>query len=125
MASEVSYKDLLPIPATNPGDREAPSQPPNSDQPTDSHALAMAQPEEKGAVQVGHDEDELVDLGWNEAEEKIQRPLVGGMDNEELWVLVRRFNKVCYRVKIPVDRNGTDILKANLYVSRSSSTGTD
>src|ERR1700743_342699 len=103
MASEVSYKDLLPVPAVDPGDKDAPQQLSDSEQPTDSHILAMAEPEEKGAVHMGHDDDELLALGWNEAEEKIQKPLVGGMDNEELWVLVRRFNKVCCRESIPVN----------------------
>jgi hypothetical protein len=94
MASEVSYKDLLPVPEINPGDKDAPQHLSGSEQPTDSHALAMAEPEEKGAVHMGNGDEEILDLGWNEAEEKIQKPLVGGMDNEELWVLIRRFNKV-------------------------------
>lgn len=62
-------------------------------EPTASHALALADHDEKGAAQQDHDA-EVQDLGWNEPKEKVAQPLVGGMDNEELWLLVRRFNKV-------------------------------
>lgn len=62
-------------------------------EPTDSHALAMADHEVKGVAQLPHNE-EVQDLGWNEPESIIPAPLVGGLPNEELWKLVRRFNKV-------------------------------
>lgn len=65
---------------------------------TESHALANAEPEnvlEKGAAQLGHDDAEVRDLGWNEKPEDVTSPLVGGLPNEELWTLIRRFNKVC------------------------------
>jgi len=93
----VVYKDLLPIP----NDTQAVSNPDKKEvshsltqQPTASHALAYAETEEKGAAQLSAD-DGVTDLGWNEPNEKIANPLVGGMENEELWVLIRRFNKVC------------------------------
>ena len=35
-----------------------------------------------------------MDLGWNEPKEAVAKPLVGGLSNEDLWLLVRRFNKV-------------------------------
>lgn len=50
-----------------------------------------------GAVQVlgGKGDDGRVrDLGWNGEGRDVPDPLVGGLSNEELWVLVRRFNKV-------------------------------
>jgi len=62
--------------------------------PTDSHALATEDHEEKGFAQLEHDEPEVKDLGWDQNKEHIPAPLVGGLPNEELWVLVRRFNKV-------------------------------
>lgn len=65
-----------------------------TEEPTASHALAQADIDVKGVAQLAHNA-EVKDLGWNEPAEKIPAPLVGGMDNEELWVLVRRFNKVC------------------------------
>jgi len=94
-----SYQDLLPTPAvtaavTQPGKKEVSKL--LSENPTDSHALATADHEEKGHAQLNNDH-EVVDLGWNEPQQKIPSPLVGGLPNEELWVLVRRFNKVRLR----------------------------
>jgi hypothetical protein len=63
--------------------------------PTDSHALATEDHEDKGFAQLDHDEPEVKDLGWDQKAEHVPAPLVGGLENEELWVLVRRFNKVC------------------------------
>jgi|SRR5579862_1043507 hypothetical protein len=63
--------------------------------PTESHALATQDHDEKGFAQLEHDEPEVKDLGWDQKLEHIPAPLVGGLPNEELWVLVRRFNKVC------------------------------
>lgn len=123
----VVYKDLLPIPATttpagttpDTTSRTAsphtmsssPSPTPSSsstrapalhDQTTLSHALATTSHhhEETGIVQrAGAADSEVVNLGWNEPKQAIAAPLVGGLDNEELWLLVRRFNKQIYHVK--------------------------
>ncbi|TKA71227.1 hypothetical protein B0A49_04170 [Cryomyces minteri] len=46
-----------------------------------------------------HGEEEVKDLGWNEPPSKIPGPLIKGLPNEELWVLIRRFNKQMYHVK--------------------------
>ena len=64
------------------------------DAPTDSHALAQADHEDKGAVQQEHFENEVKNLGWNEHPNDVPKPLVGGLYNDDLWLLVRRFNKV-------------------------------
>jgi hypothetical protein len=80
----VVYKDLLPIPDTDPTEHEGKSTTLRN-APTESHAL--------GAAQIAHG-DEIVDLGWNEPKELVAKPLVGGLGNEDLWLLVRRFNKV-------------------------------
>jgi len=61
---------------------------------TDSHVLAQADHDEKGAAQMEHFETEVKDLGWNQDPRHIPQPLVGGLSNEEVWLLVRRFNKV-------------------------------
>jgi uncharacterized protein involved in copper resistance len=61
--------------------------------PTDSHALANMDHEEKGAAQMDHGQTEVKDLGWNESASDIPL-MVGGLKNEELWTLIRRFNKV-------------------------------
>lgn len=63
--------------------------------PTQSHALANADHEEKGVAQRNQNIDEVKDLGWNEHLKDVPTPLVGGLLNEELWTLVRRFDKVC------------------------------
>ncbi len=63
--------------------------------PTESHELANADHEEKGAAQLDHGQTEVKDLGWNESPTEIPNPVVGGLSNEELWTLIRRFNKVC------------------------------
>lgn len=65
--------------------------------PTESHALANAEPEIRGVAQLdtGRHGEEVKDLGWNEHPRGVPSPLVGGLPNEELWTLVRRFNKVC------------------------------
>ncbi|KAF1978651.1 hypothetical protein BU23DRAFT_449367 [Bimuria novae-zelandiae CBS 107.79] len=100
MVEGVVYKDLLPIPAEDPTKHEGTTTT-LTDKPTESHALAMEaskNPEVAGAAQVAHG-NEVVDLGWNEPEQAISSPLVGGLDNEDLWVLVRRFNKKMYHVK--------------------------
>ncbi|KAB8292447.1 hypothetical protein EYC80_008167 [Monilinia laxa] len=69
------------------------------DIPTDSHALAIADHDEKGAAQVGHGNVEVRDLGWSDESHEVLTPLVGGLPNEALWTLVRRFNKQMYHVK--------------------------
>ncbi|KAL6718719.1 hypothetical protein ACLMJK_002953 [Lecanora helva] len=71
-----------------------------SNVPSDSHALASADDHEiKGAVQTNHEEGEVRDMGWNEHPHDVPKNLVGGLPNEELWTLVRRFNKQMYHVK--------------------------
>jgi len=99
MSAGVVYKDLLADPDTDPTETQI-EEPSTTllDAPTESHALALqaakeAAPEEKGAAQIEHAE-EVVDLGWNEPKELVARPLVGGLSNEDLWLLIRRFNKV-------------------------------
>jgi hypothetical protein len=100
MSGGVVYKDLLPIPhETDPEKEEKTTT--ITDHPTESHALAMEaarNPEQKGAAQVEHGE-EVVNLGWNEPQEAVSNPLVGGLSNDDLWVLVRRFNKVSTHFK--------------------------
>lgn len=91
-----AVKDLLPIPS----DTQAVSEPAKEevshtlvDDPSLSHALATEDQEVTGLAQQDHDE-EVLDLGWNQQKQEIAQPLVGGLDNEELWLLIRRFDKV-------------------------------
>jgi len=62
--------------------------------PTDSHALATTDHEERGAAQIEHSEPEVKDLGWDKVAEHVPAPVIGGLPNEELRILVRRFNHV-------------------------------
>ena len=59
---------------------------------TDSHALAAADHEVKGVAQRDHDASNVKDTGWRQNAEGVST-LVGGLPNDELWTLVRRFNK--------------------------------
>lgn len=84
----------------------------NNAPPTESHALANADHEVRGASQQNYlatdgegeaEEDEVQNLGWFEHPNDIP-PLVGGLPNEELWTLIRRFNKQMYHVKATTDQ---------------------
>ena len=74
-----------------------------SNAPTDSHALANAEHEVQGAAQQKHPAGEVKDLGWFEHPNDVA-PLVGGLPNDELWLLVRRFNKQMYHVKATTEK---------------------
>jgi hypothetical protein len=56
------------------------------------HGSTAAHAHEPGPAQTGHAEE--VDLGWDTKPEGISNPLIAGLDNEDLWTLIRRFNKV-------------------------------
>ncbi|KAK3314334.1 hypothetical protein B0H66DRAFT_568264 [Apodospora peruviana] len=91
-----ALKDLLPTPAGNPADATEARD--DHGHATLSHALAHDDHALKGQAQLDHDK-EVLDLGWNEPKQEVAAPLVGGMDNEDLWMLVRRFNKQIYHLK--------------------------
>jgi hypothetical protein len=65
--------------------------------PSESHELAAADHGVKGAAQLPHNEVEVKDMGWQEHPKDIPTPLVGGLKNDDLWMLVRRFDKVLFR----------------------------
>lgn len=95
-ALSTKVKDLLPIPT----DAQPVTDPARTDvshtlaeDPTLSHALATEDHEFKGLAQQEHVE-EVLDLGWNQEKQEIAAPLVGGLKNEDLWLLTRRFDKV-------------------------------
>lgn len=69
-----------------------------SNHPTESHALALNVHDEPGAVERTSTEGEAQDLGWFRDPQHVPT-LVGGLQNEELWMLLRRFNKQMYHVK--------------------------
>lgn len=98
MVEGLVLKDLLPHPETDPTVHEGKATT-IVDAPTESHSLALEaasgnNPDHgTGRAQVAHGQ-EVLDLGWNDHKENIAAPLVGGLSNEEVWLLVRRFNKV-------------------------------
>jgi hypothetical protein len=121
-SSGVAYRDLVPLPdpdaIANPHKEEAAIT--LQEGPTASHALATSPSvEEPGLVQLDHDE-EVKDLGWNQPKEGIPAPLVGGMENEDLWVLVRRFDKVCLTELALIQTICTDSVSSKCTTSKSS-----
>lgn len=69
------------------------------DAPTESHAMAVADYDDKGMAQQDHGEPEVTDLGWHDGLENVPAPLVVGLSNDHLFTLIRRFNKQMYHVK--------------------------
>ncbi|KAI3390952.1 hypothetical protein diail_8326 [Diaporthe ilicicola] len=96
-----TISDLLPLPPdTQPVSDPNKTETSNTlaEDPSLSHSLATDDHEEKGLAQQDH-EDEVLDLGWNQKKVDDAEPFVGGLDNEDLWLLIRRFNKQMYHVK--------------------------
>ncbi|KAJ5960386.1 uncharacterized protein N7479_007536 [Penicillium vulpinum] len=71
--------------------------------PTDSHVLAQVEQDEKGLSQKAGDTPEITNLGWDESPDFIEDSLVAGLSNEDLWMLIRRFDKQVYRVQAVPD----------------------
>ncbi|KAK0624984.1 hypothetical protein B0T17DRAFT_531609 [Bombardia bombarda] len=103
------FRDLLPIPAVNSDDITVPGQNGGvASGPTFSHQLATDDHEQKGMAQLDH-EKEVLNLGWNEKKEMIPAPLVGGMGNEELWMLqIYQLKATPYPVPGGLDLNIAD-----------------
>ncbi|KAJ5590679.1 hypothetical protein N7450_004651 [Penicillium hetheringtonii] len=77
--------------------------PPIPEGPTDSHVLSQIELDEKGLSQKAGDSAEITDLGWTKPLEHIEGPLIAGIPNEDLWMLIRRFDKHVYNVKAVPD----------------------
>ncbi|GIC87182.1 DUF3292 domain-containing protein [Aspergillus udagawae] len=77
--------------------------------PTDSHVLSQVEPEEeaKGLAQKAGVTNDVSDIGWGDSD-KIEERIVTGLSNQDLWMLIRRFNKQIYCVKavpnVPLQR---------------------
>ncbi|OBT91194.1 hypothetical protein VE02_00325 [Pseudogymnoascus sp. 03VT05] len=112
---------VRPVQAVEPVNRSS------EDQPTDSHAIAATEPEEKGYAQT-YSASSVRDLGWHNDSDSIPRPLIAGLPNDDLWVLLRRFNKQIQHVKTtptppmdaldlnisPIEEFSPDKLRANI-----------
>jgi Protein of unknown function (DUF3292). len=62
--------------------------------PTESHVLSRVEQDEKGLSQRAGHTAEITNIGWGESPDAIDEPLVAGLSNEDLWMLIRRFDKV-------------------------------
>ncbi|KAJ5692847.1 hypothetical protein N7462_002270 [Penicillium macrosclerotiorum] len=67
--------------------------------PTDSHVLSQIEPERKGLSQQNDDTAETTDVGWSISPDEFEEQLISGLSNEDLWMLLRRFDKQVYNVK--------------------------
>ncbi|CAG7923727.1 unnamed protein product [Penicillium olsonii] len=76
---------------------------PEPDGPTDSHILSQVDQDEKGLAQKAGETAEITNIGWGHEPDQIEEPLVAGLPNEDLWMLIRRFDKQVYRVKTMPD----------------------
>ncbi|KAL2752393.1 hypothetical protein ACRALDRAFT_1065534 [Sodiomyces alcalophilus JCM 7366] len=104
----VPYSEVRPSgrePALAPDEKPDVVEAFDAGKPTQSHELAdkstTEKPqEEKGYAEVEHGDTEVKNLGWNsESPARVASPLVGGLSNEDLWALIRRFDKQIFHVK--------------------------
>jgi hypothetical protein len=80
---------------TSKTDNEFTIEPETPKGPTDSHVLSQVDQDEKGLSQKAGEIAEITNIGWGESPDAIEEPLVAGLSNEDLWMLIRRFDKVC------------------------------
>lgn len=66
----------------------------NENNPTESHALSKVKQDEKGLVQKVGETKEISDIGWGQEPAEIEEQIVSGLSNEDLWMLLRRFDQV-------------------------------
>ncbi|KAL3485667.1 hypothetical protein BJX62DRAFT_216808 [Aspergillus germanicus] len=72
--------------------------------PTDSHALSKFSPDDeaKGLAHRAGETEHVSDIGWGKSD-IIEERIVPGLSNEDLFLLIRRFNKQIYNVKAVPD----------------------
>jgi len=76
-------------------DNQFTAEPGTPEGPTDSHVLSQVEQDEKGLSQKTGETEEITNIGWGESPDVIEEPFVAGISNEDLWMLIRRFDKVC------------------------------
>ncbi|KAL2818020.1 hypothetical protein BJX63DRAFT_419336 [Aspergillus granulosus] len=71
---------------------------------TDSHALSKFSPDDetKGLAHKAGETERVSDIGWGKSD-IIDERIVPGLSNEDLFLLIRRFNKQIYNVKAVPD----------------------
>jgi hypothetical protein len=80
--------------ATSKADNQVTAEPAIPEGPTDSHVLSQVEQDEKGLAQKAGDTEGITNIGWGVSPNVIEEPLVAGLSNEDLWMLIRRFDKV-------------------------------
>ncbi|OOO14199.1 Protein of unknown function DUF3292 [Aspergillus oryzae] len=66
---------------------------------TDTHDHALLAPGESNAVQKVNNNGKQSDVKWKQASKIVDEQLMPDLSNEDLWLLVRRFNKQIHHVK--------------------------
>jgi len=83
----------------------------------DSHDLALREPKIQGAIQkqsLGESGLKVNDLGWHKDPSDMPDGLIGGVSNDSLFAMIRRFNKDVFDVKAVPSRelSGLDLVEA-------------
>lgn len=65
-----------------------------ADSPTDSHFLSQVEQDEKGLAQKAGVTQDVSDIGWGQPRDNFEERILSSLSNEDLWMLIRRFNKV-------------------------------
>lgn len=77
-------------------EEEMPGELPGELEDTDSYDLAQEEePEASGPLRRASTGKSL-DIRWRPSSRTVEETLTPGLSNEDLWLLIRRFNKVCY-----------------------------
>jgi hypothetical protein len=61
-------------------------------QSTRTYGSGATGEEPKGQAQIEHNEE--IDIGWGVDPDKITHRFIEGIDNEDVWIWIRRFNKL-------------------------------
>ncbi|KAI9043658.1 DUF3292 domain-containing protein [Aspergillus affinis] len=70
-----------------------------ADSPTDSHFLSQVEQDQKGLAEKAGVTQDVSDVGWGLSRDDFEERIVSGLSNQDLWMLIRRFNKQIYYVK--------------------------
>lgn len=70
---------------------------------TESHDLVQVEADEPGPLQTPVSNGKALDITWKSSSRTIDEDLVSGLSNEDVWMLIRRFNKQIYYVKAMSD----------------------
>lgn len=68
-------------------------------EPADSRDLDEEEVDDTRLVQTRSTPKKTPSTGWAQSNKVTEEDLVSGLSNEDVWMLIRRFNKVC-----PIDR---------------------